>query len=47
MDFHDLAHDGEPQTRAVNVEPELSGGQPVAEVVLMKGDAVKKAAEKL
>ena len=33
--------------RAVSVEPELSGGQPVAEVVLMKGTDVKKASEKL
>jgi hypothetical protein len=33
--------------RAVSVEPELSGGQPVAAVVLMKGDEVKKASEKL
>jgi hypothetical protein len=33
--------------RAVSVEPELSGGQPVAEVVLMKGDDVKKVSEKL
>jgi hypothetical protein len=33
--------------RAVSVEPELSGGQPVAEVVLMKGNDVKKASEKL
>jgi len=33
--------------RAVSVEAELSGGQPVAEVVLMKGNEVKKASEKL
>jgi hypothetical protein len=33
--------------RAVSVEPTLSGGQPIAAVILMKGDEVKKDSEKL
>jgi hypothetical protein len=33
--------------QAVSVEPTLSGGQPVAAIVLLKGDQVKKASEKL
>ncbi len=33
--------------RAVSVEPSLKGGQPAAEVTLMKGTDVKKVSEKL
>lgn len=33
--------------RAVSVEPALKGGQPVAEVTLMKGTDMKKVSEKL
>jgi hypothetical protein len=33
--------------RAVSVTPELEGGRPVAVVVLMKGEDVKKVTEKL
>jgi hypothetical protein len=33
--------------RAVSIMPKLEGGQPVAEVTLMKGEEVKKVMEKL
>jgi hypothetical protein len=38
---------GNPGYRAVSVVPKLDGGRPIATVVLMKGEDVKKATEKL
>jgi hypothetical protein len=43
----DNAVKSNPGYRAVSVVPKLDGGRPIAIVVLMKGDEVKKATEKL